>query len=188
MKEILKLGGILLLITAVCSGLLGLVSNITTPLIAERKEATTKQAIQSLLPEANEVIQVSEIESTEIMEIYKTSKDGEYIGSVAKVAPNGYGGAIELLVGVDKEEKVTGIQILAHAETPGLGANMDSESFRSQFVGKMAGMSVVKGQNGENEISAITGATITSQAVVTGVNTVIDYVEEYKEALMKEGE
>ena len=187
MKEILKLGAILLTITAVCSGLLGLVSNITEPLIAERKVETAKQAIQKLLPAADEVIELKEIDESEILLLYIAKNQGQYIGTVAKVAPSGYGGAIELLVGVDKEEKITGIEILTHAETPGLGANMTKESFRGQFAGKTKGMVVVKGEAGDNEISAITGSTITSQAVTIGVNKAVDYVIAHKEEFLKEG-
>ncbi|MGL4797850.1 MAG: RnfABCDGE type electron transport complex subunit G [Cellulosilyticaceae bacterium] len=187
MKEILKLGGVLLLITAICAGLLGFVNNLTQPLIAEGKVKATNEAIQKLLPEAKEVIKLEKTQDEKMLEVYVAKTEGVYVGSVAKVAPNGYGGTIEMLVGIDAEGKVAGVQILSHAETPGLGANMTKESFSTQFKGKDEGIGVTKGAASGNDISAITGATITSQAVTDGVNQVINYVTTHQESLMKEG-
>lgn len=188
MKETLKLGGILLLITAVCAGLLGLVNSITAPLIAERKIENTKEAIQGLLPEADEVIQVEEVKNGGILEVYVAKKAGNYIGSVVKVAPNGYGGVIEMLVGVDASQQTTGIKLLAHTETPGLGANATHPSFTEQYKGRTGELYVVKTPEGkENEIVAITGSTITSQAVTKGVNEAVQYVVDNETMLMKEG-
>ena len=186
MKEILKLGGILLLITAVCAGLLGLVNSVTSPLIAESKIAATNQAIQKLLPEADTVTDMKIDQTGFIKELYKATHAGTYIGAVAKVAPNGYGGAIEILVGVDSNEKITGIEVLTHAETPGLGANLTNESFVTQFVGKVGGINVQKSDASGNDIAAITGATITSQAVADGVNEAVTYILGQQDT-MKEG-
>lgn len=186
MKEILKLGAILFIITAVCSGLLGLVNSITQPIIAQKKEATKQEAMKVLIPEAETFVMINEIEEEGIEELYVAQKGKEYLGSVAKVAPEGYGGAIEILVGVDINQAVTGIQILTHTETPGLGANVNNDGFRMQFVGKKAPLQVVKGSASSEEISAITGATITSRAVTEGVNQAVQYINTHQEVLMGE--
>ena len=84
-----------------------------------------------------------------------------------------------MMVGVDKEGNVLGIDIISHSETAGLGAVADAAtpagvSFREQFAGKAGSVSVTKDGG---EIEAITGATITSRAVCDGVNAALEVVE-----------
>lgn len=183
MKDTMKLGAILFLITSVCAGLLGLVNSITSPIIEEKKETAKQEAMQVLIPEASEFTAVTEIEDQGIEELYIAKTNDTYLGAVAKVAPEGYGGAIEILVGVDGNLAVTGIQVLSHSETPGLGANILAENFQNQFVSKKAPIEVVKGVAGNNEISAITGATITSRAVTEGVNVAVTYISSHQDTL-----
>ena len=83
-------------------------------------------------------------------------------------------GAYYLMTGVDADGKVTGVNILSHGETAGLGANATNESFRDQFKGLVNGITVSKDKAGENSIDALTGATITSRAVVRAVNAAIE--------------
>ena len=85
------------------------------------------------------------------------------------VAPRGFGGEIVMIVGVNTEGVVTGVVITEMSETAGLGAKADDPSFLSQYVGKSGSLTVVKGNAGETQISAITGATVTSRAVTDGV-------------------
>ena len=176
MKEILKLGGILFLITAICSGFVSLASEVTKEPIAIKERETKERAMQEVMPEAEdfEEAQVSE----EIEEAYTASKGGEILGYAISVAPKGYGGPIKMMVGVTKDGVVQGVTILQHGETLGLGANASDPTFTSQFKEKSNEINVVKGANpGEDEISAITGATITAQAVTDGVNVALDYVK-----------
>ena len=91
-----------------------------------------------------------------------------------QVAPGGFDGEVTMMVGIS-DGAITGISVISHTETPGLGAvaaaqNAKGEAFRGQFVGK-TGVLVVGDQ-----IDAMSGATITSNAVVTGVNAALDYV------------
>ena len=78
------------------------------------------------------------------------------------------------MTGVDSEGKVTGINILSHSETAGLGAKATEQSFRDMFIGLVEGITVSKDKAGENSIDALTGATITSRAVVNAVNAAIE--------------
>ncbi|MGL4361956.1 MAG: RnfABCDGE type electron transport complex subunit G [Cellulosilyticaceae bacterium] len=187
MKETLKLGAVLFCITAVCSGLLGLVNSVTKPLIAERKQMATTEAIQRLIPEADDVISIDGDVDAGILEIYNATQNDMPVGTVVKVIANGYGDVIEMLVGVDLQQNVTGVEILSHAETPGLGANLEKPEFIEQFVGKIYGIDAKKGTSKDNEISAITGATITSQAVVDGVNQALEYVANISNDVFKGG-
>ncbi len=174
MKEILKLGGILFLIAAICSGLVGFVSEITKEPIALQEKETRENAMQEVLAEAQEF---EEVESTEEGgPVYAGIKDGQIIGYAISVAPNGYDGPIQMIVGVTAEGAIGGVIILDHGETPGLGANATDPSFTDQFKGKSAMISTIKsGTPKEDEISAITGATITSDAVAEGVNRALEH-------------
>lgn len=188
MKETMKLGAILFIITAVCSGLLGLVNSVTQPIIAQKKEMTKQEAMKVLIKEAQTFVKITGIEEESIEELYIAQAGKMYLGAVAKVAPEGYGGAIEILVGIDNNQAVTGVKILMHTETPGLGANVEKDSFREQFVGKKGTIQVVKGSASGEEISAITGATITSRAVTEGVNKAMQYINTHQKVLMEEVE
>lgn len=176
MKEILKLGGILLLIGAICSGLVGYVNEITKEPIAKQEQETKAIAMKEVLPSAESFQDAPAGE--DVLEAYTGIQGGQIIGYTVKVAPKAYGGAMEMMVGITSDGVVQGIKILSHSETPGLGANASDVSFTDQFKNKVKGLKVVKGTSqSEDEISAITGATITSKAVADGVNMALEYVE-----------
>lgn len=181
MKDAFKLGFILFTITAICTGLLGAVNQLTTPIIEANNAVTQLESMQKLLSSANEFVEVSEVVDDLIEACYVGKLGNDTVGYIAKVTPNGYGGAIEVLVGVDNTLQIQGIDILNHAETPGFGANATKESFWGQFTGKTAPLSVTKMAPTENEISAITGATITSDAITSGVNAATAYISEHME-------
>ena len=116
--------------------------------------------------------------SDEIAEVQIGIQDGNSIGYALRVEARGYDGMIELMVGVTNEGVVEGIKILSHTETPGLGANAANPSFTDQFKEKHKLLSVTtSGNPADDEISAITGATITTDAVIDGVNKAIEYVQ-----------
>ncbi|MGL4738650.1 MAG: RnfABCDGE type electron transport complex subunit G [Cellulosilyticaceae bacterium] len=182
MKEMLKLGAILFGITAICAGLLGFINSMTAPTIAAQKEQAKQQAMKEVLGIAEEFI-VCEEDSEAVEELYIGVKNKEYVGAVAKMRPNGYGGGIEMMVGIGAGGQVTAIEILTHTETPGLGANADRPMFTDQFAGKFSPLAVVKGRSEDEDIMAITGATITSEAVTLGVNQASEYILAHEEAL-----
>ena len=122
------------------------------------------------------------VDDPDISEIYKAQKDGSAAGYVVMVNPNGYNGAISMVVGIDAEGKVSGIDIISQSETAGLGANCVKDEFKDQFVGKSGEISVVKNDPKDNEIDAITSATITSKAVTSGVNKALAAAEKLEEA------
>jgi len=111
--------------------------------------------------------------------LYKTTIPHEVYGRC--------GGAVVMMVAIDGNMKVRGIEILSHGETAGLGAKITEDKFKSQFPGKDAeGLSVVKNPTtNPNEFEAVTGATISSRAVEDGVKQACDMVTEL--LLTKEG-
>ena len=107
-------------------------------------------------------------------------KDGNTLGYVVTVtAKDGSQGAITLSVGIKLDGTVNGYSILAHGETPGLGAKATEEGFMSQFKNKLVEEFVVvkTSPSADNEIESITGSTITSKAVANACNAAIVYVK-----------
>ena len=92
-------------------------------------------------------------------------------GYVFQVSPSGsFSGTLTIMVGVDSAGTVTGVEIVKTAETSGLGANASKPAFRDQFVGQSGTLAVAKDGG---SIDALTGATITSRAVTSGVNSAL---------------
>lgn len=181
MKDILKLGVTLFAICAVAALVLGVTNNITAPVIEERNIQASNEARKIVLPEADEFKELEGMNSDIVLEVYEGIKDGQVIGYTIKTSSKGYGGAIELMVGISKDSKITGVEIGNHSETPGLGSKATEPMFKNQYVDKDVSNSllVVKGSaNNDNEISAISGATITSNGVTSGVNAAMKIYNE----------
>ncbi len=85
-----------------------------------------------------------------------------------------YGGDIQVMVGIKADGSVNAVELLQINDTPGLGMNAKNPEFLKQFENKTAGISVNKNTPAENEIQALTGATITSNAVTGAVNTALE--------------
>ncbi|MGH4051455.1 MAG: RnfABCDGE type electron transport complex subunit G [Clostridium sp.] len=171
---------ILLIITAMAGLLLGGVFQITKAPIAAKVLADKKAAMKELLPTADK-FEASDVKlegNEKISEVNVALVGTDVIGYTIKVAPNGYGGPVETMVGISNDGKVTGIKILALQETPGLGANAPNPEFSDQYQNKPTKekLEVVKiVPTKDNQIEAITGATITSAAITLGVNDAVDF-------------
>ena len=170
MMHIVRLTVTLLVICAVVAAVLAGVNMITKDKIAEIQVQKTENAIKEVLPDAQDVQQLPLNGDTGIVQaVYAAG------GSFAvQVAPGGFDGPVTMMVGVS-EGKVTGISVISHTETPGLGAvaaaqNAKGDAFRGQFVGQEGALAI------GDQIDAMSGATITSNAVVTGVNAALSYV------------
>ena len=170
MKYILRLTLTLLLITAVVAGLLAFVNELTAGRIAELTRQKAEQAMREVLP-AQDYTPLDAALPQGVTEAYRAGD----AGYVVRVAPNGFGGAIDLMVGVKADGTVNGVAVIAHSETASLGANCTREEFRAQYAGGAGPFAV--GQDG-GTIEALTGATVTSRAVTDGVNAALDFVRE----------
>ena len=160
----------LFLITTIVAGLLGLVNYVTADTIAEQIAQKAENAMRQVL-EADGYEPLGVPEESAVTAAYRAGDKGY----VVRVAPNGFGGAIDMMVGVDVSGAVTGVAIVSQSETASLGANCTREDFRAQFTGKTGTLSVSKDGG---EIEALTGATVTSRAVTEGVNTALEFVQE----------
>ncbi len=170
MKYILRLTLTLLLITAVVAGLLAFVNELTAGRIDELTRQKAEQAMREVLP-AQDYTPLDAALPQGVTEAYRAGD----AGYVVRVAPNGFGGAIDLMVGVKADGTVNGVAVIAHSETASLGANCTREEFRAQYEGGAGPFAV--GQDG-GTIEALTGATVTSRAVTDGVNAALDFVRE----------
>jgi Na+-translocating ferredoxin:NAD+ oxidoreductase subunit G len=176
LKQLAKFGLILMLICALAAGALAYVYAKTKPVIEDRKIEAEKEAIQSVFPQAAEVkIVIVGKENFKVV----FDKDQQELGVAMKAAPIGYGGPIEILVGVTKEGKVSAIKIMNQNETPGLGTKTAEPKFYEQFAGKQGKELTLKKDGGS--IEAVTAATISSRAVTRGVQEAVDKVLKFYE-------
>ena len=185
---IIRLALILFLIVFISTLLLTLCNYLTKDKIAALEQKTANEARQAVIPGAIfEEIKLSESEEKEFSDeydfkgAYRAEKDGKFSGYCINVAPNGFGGEINMIVGLDENLNYTGIKIISLSETPGLGAKASESEFTKQFSDKKKGkLEVIKNakKTEENQINAISGATITSKAVTTGVNNALKIAEQ----------
>ncbi len=182
MRDYLHLGLRLFLIAIIGGLALGGTNAITKDRIAEQNQAEAIAARSYVLPQAAVFEQAAitpEGEYASIQEVFiGVGQDGNKAGATVKLTTSGFGGGMELTVGVGADGSITGVRVGTHSETPGLGAKAQDDAFASQYAGKLAPLTVVKGDSGEVEISAITGATITSEAVTDGANLAARFVAE----------
>ena len=100
---------------------------------------------------------------------------------------NGFGGKIELMVGMLQNGIINKVSVLSQAETPGLGANMVNDKFKGQFDGKDPQTFTLKVKKDGGDVDAITAATISSRAVSEAIQRAVDGFEANKDQFMKGG-
>ncbi|UCE05129.1 MAG: RnfABCDGE type electron transport complex subunit G [bacterium] len=184
MKDIVKLGLILLLVTAVAGAALSVVNNITKPRIEEQKRLVTERALIAALPAAdkNAIDPVKIADTTRYYIGYKDTLRTTIVGYAFVARGAGYSSTIETMVGVDTNGSISGIKIMEQKETPGLGTKIEeiyygetTSWFQDQFIGKIAQDLAVDKDGGE--ITSVTGATISSRAVANSINVGLEKLE-----------
>lgn len=196
-KAIFKDTIILFIITVISGCLLGYVYDLTKDPIARQQEETKLNAYSQVMKKAsdfkeefNDQIKKSNLEFTgkygtngiEITNALTAYNEENIIGYVIQVIDkDGFNGNIEITVGIDTEGIITGVEILSIDETVGLGMNAQDEDFRNQYVGKKVDSFTVtkSGSKNDNEIDALSGATITSNAMTYAVNGALDFYNIY---------
>ena len=183
----------LFLITLVAGVSLAFVNEITKEGIAKAQDKARLEAYEVVYPDAqfealdntDEILKASSaslkkesLSQCTVDDVLKaTDKNGNLIGYVfSATSPSGYGGDVKVAIGVSaKTNQLTGFTVLSHSETAGLGAKATEDDFKSQFVGKSAdGINYTKnGASSDNEIDALSGATITSNAVCEAVDSAL---------------
>lgn len=187
MGKIIKDTAALLVITVVAGFLLGLVYKVTLEPIAHQEELANAKACQEVFADASEFpdaqvdmdaiaanLEENGLEAVTVDAVMEAQDDkGQQLGYVITVTDGeGYGGDIQLSMGVQMDGTLNGISILSISETAGLGMKADTDEFKSQFADKNVEQFAYtkSGAAADNEIDAISGATITTNAVTNGVN------------------
>ena len=195
MKKIIKDILILCVITIICGGLLGYVYQITKNPIQHQLQQSKQDAYLKVMKEAtsfktykeNDIKKLSKKlkgdygkNGLEIENALKAYHQKQTIGYIIQVIDHdGFGGDIEIIVGINLQKEITGVEIYQFDETVGLGMNAKNEEFRNQYVGKKVDhFQVVKnGKQNEDEVDSLSGATITSKAMTNGINGALDFYD-----------
>ena len=185
-KFILKVAGTLTVISLVVAALLGFVNSITAAKIAEIDAENTRIAMSAVAPEGSEfgdkievtddMVAAAATQSGKILELYPVTNGGAEAGDVMKISASGSQGTIVMMVGVDANKAITGISVVSHAETSGIGTkvvgnepNTAGVPVLDQFVGLSGAGSLVVGSN----ITAISGATVSTKGITMGANAAL---------------
>ena len=185
-KFILKVAGTLTVISLVVAALLGFVNSITADKIAEIDAENTRIAMSAVAPEGSEfgdkievtddMVAAAATQSGKILELYPVTNGGAEAGYVMKISASGSQGTIVMMVGVDANKAITGISVVSHAETSGIGTKVVGNETNAagvpvldQFVGLSGAGSLVVGSN----ITAISGATVSTKGITMGANAAL---------------
>ena len=189
-KFILKVAGTLTVISLVVAALLGLVNNVTADKIAEIDAEKTRVSMSAVVPEGSEFTDKLEIsddvaaaaaaQGGKLTELYGVKNAGADAGYVMKIAASGSQGTIVMMVGVDANKAITGISVVSHAETSGIGTkvvgnepNAAGVPVLDQFMGLSGSGSLVVGKT----ITAISGATVSTKGITMGANAALAAAE-----------
>ncbi len=160
----------LLLICLVVTAALAVTNKYTNGPIDEINKKTEQETMEQILKaEKYETVKTT---LDNIDYNVNIAKDGEEVkGYIFSVKEKGYGGDISVMTGIDRQGTIIAVKVIdASNETPGLGQNVLRENFNNQYSGKTETVDVVKSEAKDNEITAVTGATISSKAVTRAVN------------------
>lgn len=196
MNKIIKNTGILMAITLVAGALLGLVYEVTKTPIAQAQEDAKQEAYRTVLADADTFVNEEGFKESKAQKILKKAgydsddisevvvgqdRLGETVGYVITVTSHeGYGGDIQISVGIETDGTVKGIEMLSISETAGLGMKATEADFKDQFKDKnVEKFSYTKsGEEGDDKIDALSGATITTNAVTNAVDSALAYFQE----------
>jgi len=179
----------LTLIAAVAGVALSGVYSMTQATIEKQELQKKTAAYKEVCPEAStfETLEAAEKllaaqdekAMPRINEFYEGRReDGSVAGYAVSMTSKGFGGDVTMALGLTPEGKIVRIAFTELTETAGLGMRASEDGFRNQFVGKSGQVTLVKGDAGDGEISALSGATVTSNAVVNGVNAALDFFQD----------
>ncbi len=159
-----KISGVLLLICAVVAGVVSLVYSLTIDAYTANLEAEINRSLAGIFDAAGEEDFTSSVATeTDEYTVYSTSK-----GYCVKLDANGFGGAASLMVGYNGDGTIRGVSVVSHAETPGIGSKATEAAHLSQYQGRSGVLTISK--SGNDDINAISGATISSKAIHAAIN------------------
>jgi len=167
-KSMLRLVLVLFLVCGIAAGALSFVNAATKDRIAGFARLEREEALKQVFPGAEEFREVLPGRQWEAL------SGGTVAGHVFAASIQGYSGPILSFFGLDSGSAVTGVRVLTHSETPGLGAKITEEKFLAQFSGRVAEELALRRDDPQGRIDAITAATISSRAVTASLRATID--------------
>ena len=185
MKDMMRMGSFLFIIAAVAGVLLAVTESMTAPKIRENYLKKLAQARAEVLPQASKFNDIKPDKADGIEYTAGFAENGELAGIVVNVAPKGYAGPIEMVLGLKADGSIAGVKILAQKETPGLGTKLSDsvfiEPFKKLLQEKAKPVFKVKQDGGD--VDGITAATISSRAFCAGVTEALTAYEKVKSNL-----
>ena len=169
-KDVLLPTAVLFLICVIVAAALAGTNLLTKDKIAEQAALKAEESRKLALIDADSFEPAAE------NEYYVGKSGGKIVGYVFETSAKGYGGDVDVMTGISTDGKITGVILLDHEETPGLGANAEKEDFRAQFLQDVPEtlLKLVKYQAPQpGEVEAMTGASMTSRAVTDAVNQAV---------------
>ena len=169
-----RITGILLAICLIVSLLLGVVNQITKPRIDAIQAEKIRAAMAQVL-EADEYLPIQlQKDLKGIQSVSEARTNGGTLGYVVQVTASGSQGEIQMMVGVDVDNRVTGVSVIKHSETPNIGTKVVADqSVLDRFIGMDHAKGEITVNSGSNRFDGISGATVSSKGVAAGVNTAL---------------
>ncbi len=168
MKPVVALTVICSCVAAVLVG----VNMLTSAKIEENLDAAERAAVCEVFGDEAAVPEKIEGAPDTVNKVCRVTKDGQLLGWSVSVSPDGFGGSIDMVVGIGTDGRITGVAITSLSETPGLGSRVAEKSYLEGYDGK-SGKLVLK-----KDVDAISGATISSRSVLAGVNAALSAAEQ----------
>jgi len=177
MQDMIRPALALFAITAIFTLILAVTNFLTIDVIADAREQARLSSMSYVLPNTTGFSADVDVDDANILSYAVGFSGSEPIGVVVQMSVSGWSPNMVFLLGIDINGTVTGLDIIAHTETPSLGSRITEETYRHQFIGTTGDVRVLtRGNAAENEVMAITGATITVQAITDGVNAAVEFV------------
>lgn len=180
-RYIIRITGVLLVICLITALLLGAVNAVTKPRI-DALQAEKIRAAMSLVLEADEYLPIQlQKDLRDVQSVSEARTGGRTLGYVVQVTSNGSQGEMQMMVGVDVDNRVTGVSVIKHSETPNIGTKVvGDQSVLDRFIGMShADGGEITVNTGTNRFDGVTGATYSSKGAAAGVNAALTAVSEY---------
>ncbi|MGA1824679.1 MAG: RnfABCDGE type electron transport complex subunit G, partial [bacterium] len=182
MRETLRLVFILTIICAVAAISLAKVYEVTKEPIAYQRRLQKLRALKAVLPdfdnEPDKDIKEVPFGKKNIL-FYLGYKGNELTGTAVKAVGDGFGGSIELMVGIKPDGVINGVEILTHKESPGLGARIIEDKFKGQFKGRSLANTTWLVKKDGGDIDQITAATISPRGVTKAIDEALKLYKKY---------
>ena len=175
-REVAKIAAILTAICLVVALALAGTNMLTADIIAEAAQAAKEETCRAVVPADSYVYLTDEYDGFDGYDVYLAVTDGVVSGAAITTSSKGYGGAVQVMTGIDATGRVAGVSILEHSETAGLGANAEKPKFLNQFItgGEQLQPETYAVTKDGGNIDAVTAATRTSRAVCSAVTEALE--------------